>query len=440
MKDEKVAIVLCGGGALGSYEAGVWKYLKEIDFKYDLVVGTSIGALNGALMVTQEYEKCLNLWNTISIDQIVTSGVDVDKNFFHDFFSGKNTKKIKEFLSNYIKNKGDTISPFKEMMKKNIDPKKILSSPIEFGIVICTFPDFKEIHIDVKKLKEKEVHSFLHATSAVFPIFPIEKINGKRYVDGGFKNNLPINLALEMGATKVVAVELNCWPRPKISEFEDLPFVTLIAPSWRVRSPLGALDFTQESIQNNFLLGYLDASRAFGSMKGFKYTIEPFDDKYPTVGSFFLTTLVKHSIGNVKEIDKHLLYKKGMKMSSTDYFIRTLELIAESLELDFLRVYTLEEFIEDIFIKVDALKSDPKVVKKYKKLKEKFSLKGVGEKEFIYYLHKTFLNMSQVKIKRLIEVLKKKFTFLLYLILFITLKEFSLGLKKTIKKLENKKK
>lgn len=44
------AIVLSGGGAKGSYELGVWKALRRLRIKYDIVTGTSIGALNGLLM------------------------------------------------------------------------------------------------------------------------------------------------------------------------------------------------------------------------------------------------------------------------------------------------------------------------------------------------------------------------------------------------------
>ena len=50
----KRAVVLSGGGSKGSYEIGVWKALRRLHIKYDIVTGTSIGALNGALM-TQKH-------------------------------------------------------------------------------------------------------------------------------------------------------------------------------------------------------------------------------------------------------------------------------------------------------------------------------------------------------------------------------------------------
>ena len=43
------ALVLSGGGAKGSYQLGVWKALRELNIKFDIITGTSVGALNGAL-------------------------------------------------------------------------------------------------------------------------------------------------------------------------------------------------------------------------------------------------------------------------------------------------------------------------------------------------------------------------------------------------------
>lgn len=54
----KRALVLAGGGAKGSYQVGVWKALAELGWKPDIITGTSVGCLNGALFVLDGYE-----WN-----------------------------------------------------------------------------------------------------------------------------------------------------------------------------------------------------------------------------------------------------------------------------------------------------------------------------------------------------------------------------------------
>ena len=64
---EKVGIVLSGGGARGSYQIGVWKALNKLKIKYDIVTGTSVGALNGLLFVQKDYKKAYKIWKNICL-------------------------------------------------------------------------------------------------------------------------------------------------------------------------------------------------------------------------------------------------------------------------------------------------------------------------------------------------------------------------------------
>ena len=61
------ALVLSGGGSKGSYQIGVWKALKKLHIKFDIVTGTSVGALNGALITQKSYFKAINLWKKINL-------------------------------------------------------------------------------------------------------------------------------------------------------------------------------------------------------------------------------------------------------------------------------------------------------------------------------------------------------------------------------------
>ena len=66
----KKALVLGGGGAKGSYQMGVWQAIRELGLKFDIIVGTSIGALNGAMMTQDDFETADQLWNTIEYEKI----------------------------------------------------------------------------------------------------------------------------------------------------------------------------------------------------------------------------------------------------------------------------------------------------------------------------------------------------------------------------------
>ena len=75
----KKALVFCGGGAKGSYEAGVWQYLNERGLKFDIVTGTSIGALNAAMYAQDTFDKDLEVWNTITLDKIMKDAFKYDE-------------------------------------------------------------------------------------------------------------------------------------------------------------------------------------------------------------------------------------------------------------------------------------------------------------------------------------------------------------------------
>lgn len=88
---EKTAVVLAGGGSRGAYQIGVWKAMRELHIDYQLVAGTSVGALNGALMVQQEYDKALQVWENISSQEIVGDAIpqqdDPDDRFLRRAFA-----------------------------------------------------------------------------------------------------------------------------------------------------------------------------------------------------------------------------------------------------------------------------------------------------------------------------------------------------------------
>ena len=53
------------GGSKGAYESGCMKALQELGYHFDIVTGTSIGALNGLLVAQEDYQKLYELWDTL---------------------------------------------------------------------------------------------------------------------------------------------------------------------------------------------------------------------------------------------------------------------------------------------------------------------------------------------------------------------------------------
>lgn len=96
------AIVLSGGGARGAYEIGVWKALRKLHIKYDIVTGTSIGALNGALMTQNTYFKARKIWNSVDYSTIIDKKIEtpVIKTYVKGFINdgGIDTKKLEKLI------------------------------------------------------------------------------------------------------------------------------------------------------------------------------------------------------------------------------------------------------------------------------------------------------------------------------------------------------
>lgn len=102
----KRALVLGGGGSKGAYEIGVWKALDEMHQQFDLVCGTSIGAMIGVLYVQHDYPKAYDLWKDLKVEDIMVNGVNLDKDI-ELIMSQKG--KYADFLSSYIHHKGEIL-------------------------------------------------------------------------------------------------------------------------------------------------------------------------------------------------------------------------------------------------------------------------------------------------------------------------------------------
>ena len=275
----KIALVLCGGGSLGSYEIGAIKKLVEKGIQFDIVTGTSIGALNGYFVATEQFEKAIELWETIKNDDVFRWGVENRGKAISDAFLNRDRKnpvnQTVAMLGSLALHQGIDNKPYIDTLTKMIDPSLIKKSPIKMGLIYTTFPGMKEQRAILNQVNENRVLDYLFATSACFPVFPPHKIAGKNYIDGGWTNNLPIDFAFDLGADYVYAIMLHSFPyTPQKPEYFHLPNVTLIEQS----QDMGMMmDFDKKRIANNLELGYLDCGRVLGDYKGKRYAFKKDD-------------------------------------------------------------------------------------------------------------------------------------------------------------------
>lgn len=341
----KRALVLCGGGSLGSYEAGAWKYFREIGLTFDIVTGTSIGAINGAFVAANKYDEVEKLWGQVAINKVMKNGLNFPRDFLQEFNWKADSKKVKQFAHTYFKNKGADIGPFMNWVKEAVPVHEVKNSPIKFGVVTTAFPSLKELDVVMNDVPEEHILDYLHASSACFPVFPVYSFDGKSYIDGGYFNNLPIDFALKLGADEIVAVLLHAVPRvPQHKELMELPMVTTVFPS---RDTGSIMDFDQNVIQTNFDLGYLDAAKRFGKYWGYAFTFEK-DEKLNELINEFSRRVASDNPTGYFDVLNSLEYMDFKAKTPYDLFIRTLEIPGLWLGLDYMKVYTITDYVKQI--------------------------------------------------------------------------------------------
>lgn len=351
----KKGLVFCGGGSKGAFEMGVWDALEELGYRFDIVTGTSIGCLNATLYAQNDYEACGSLWDVINVDMIMKQGIAIDGSVKETL---KKKTDLMPFISKYVKYKGADIKPFFDLMKKYIFPDRIRNSNIELGVVAATFPSFKPAEIVVKDYDDELMQKYILASCSCFPVFPVCKIGDKKYVDGGYYDNLPINLAIKMGAEELVVIDLN--PAGTHKEYLNKPFISYIRPSWFLGS---FFLFDHDIICKNRKLGYNDAMKFYHKYKGIKFTFKPFEELDFARG--FVLSLAKiHGeikfrklrISGKTENDYDLFsvleINSFVKMSLEDYYVRSLEIAGEILDIDHYEVYDILDFANIVIEKL----------------------------------------------------------------------------------------
>ena len=140
------AIVLSGGGGKGAYQIGVWRALRKLGIKYDIVTGTSIGSINGVLMVSNDFKKAYKLWNKINYSYVF----DMDKK--DTYFTKEGKKKI---TFNYAKGAtkgGLNNDALRKTLDDNINFDKFYNSNINYGLVTVKFPSLKPVELTKDKI------------------------------------------------------------------------------------------------------------------------------------------------------------------------------------------------------------------------------------------------------------------------------------------------
>ena len=276
---KEYGIVLEGGGARGSYQIGAWKALREAGIKIRGIAGASVGALNGALICMDDLEKAEEIWENIRYSQVIDVDDDVIETVKKLDLKSLNLVKVAEDAKKILKDKGLDITPLKNLIESVVNEDKIRSSDRELYLTTYSVTDRELLVLNAKDIPDGEIGDMLLA-SAYFPAFRNDKLGGKRYLDGGGWNNVPINILLEHDYKDILVIRIYGlgYDSERTTEIPEDVHVTHIAP----RQDLGGiLEFDRTRARKNMTLGYYDAKRVLYGLEGrWYYLYAPESDVY----------------------------------------------------------------------------------------------------------------------------------------------------------------
>jgi NTE family protein len=214
-------LVLQGGGALGSYQAGAYQALCRHDFEPEWVAGISIGAINAAIIAGNEREKRLarlkEFWEMVSAP--VSWNPLLSGDGARAYFNGTSAALIATFGvpgfftprfppapfwpqgSPQSQSYYDT-APLRATLERLVDFDRIndLKTRLSVGAVGVTTGNFKYFdNFEFKKLGKKIGPEHIMASGALPPGFPAIEIDGEHFWDGGIASNTPLDYVLDVG-------------------------------------------------------------------------------------------------------------------------------------------------------------------------------------------------------------------------------------------------
>ena len=274
-------LVLEGGGTKGAYQVGAYKALRDLGIEFQGVSGTSIGALNGAYIIQNNIEIMEDIWLTYDY----TNFMNIDKESYEKYknidFSVKNINNVIELINKARKNEGIDISPLRELLEKTLDEETIRKSNKDFGIVTVYWDKKINPHpLYIEDIPNKRLVDYLIASSSL-PVFKLDRIDDKLFLDGMFFDNMPISLLEQKGYNDIVVIRLldDFLGKRNLSKYKNMNIKTIVPSEYLG----GSLNKDKDNVQKNINLGYLDAMKVYDRYEGVKYYFNidyMFDEDY----------------------------------------------------------------------------------------------------------------------------------------------------------------
>lgn len=260
---EKWALTLAGGGAKGAYQLGVWEALRKIKLEKNLIAvsGSSVGALNAALISLNDFDTAKTIWTSIMPKQFLDINLDT--------IIGPLDTLVKRTLTNGLCSRDGLIGIIDQYLKldelaSSHIPAYVCVSKYNSDCIECLNYKPQAEYISLSEVTPDDAEKFLLASSAMPYIYPPEIIHGNVYRDGGLSDNVPVFPMTSVGADKLIVVKLEPDDKVDTSLYSKFNEVVEIVPSREIGDLFdGTLEFNNKNVDFRILLGYYDTLRTF---------------------------------------------------------------------------------------------------------------------------------------------------------------------------------
>jgi predicted patatin/cPLA2 family phospholipase len=248
------ALVISGGGSKGAFGGGVAEYLcRDLKTEYDIFVGCSTGSLLIPFFANNKIEKIKNVYTSVKQSDVYT----ICPFRIKEMPDGTITSKINHLntLRMFImrrKTFGDT-SALRKTIEKIFTEEEFNAIKQSDKKVIINVSNLTTNRIEYKFLSDYEYSDFcdwMWASSSFVPFMSLVEKDGYQYADGGFGDYIPIEAAIDAGATEIDAIILSPRIKQVMKTKTSNPFDTL----------LHSMDFMLEQIiSDDIHRGYIES-------------------------------------------------------------------------------------------------------------------------------------------------------------------------------------
>ena len=299
-----------------------------------------MGALNGALVCMGDVEKAEDIWKQMTFSTVM----DIDDDWMERLFQKE--MSLREFLNEVktlLKDGGVDITPLRQLIHETIDEEAIRRSGKEFCLLTFSLSEFRELDLEMEEIPEGMLEDFLLA-SAYLIGFKNERIHGKKYIDGGVVNNVPLGSLVKRGYKDIIEVRIYGPGREPRVRMPDDGVKYEIAP----RVKLGSIiEFSGKRSRQNLMIGYYDAKRMVYGLEGFIYYLKQTHDEA------YYEELMKE-IREIEKAEIAFVLKLPLGFSDQELFMGMLEAAAKLLRIPKYQIYTVDELYDIVYKKYET--------------------------------------------------------------------------------------